>query len=83
MFRNMTSLPTMSSVLEKLNLGCHTENFLKEKITPDIVCHLSLYDLNQLGINHAIYVQYRPFDSNGQNTFQMVQTVQMDNICSI
>ena len=31
----------------------------------------------------AIYVQYRPFDSNGQNTFQMVQTVQMDNICSI
>ncbi len=49
----MTSLPTISSVLEKLNLGCHTENFLKEKITLDIVCHLSLYDLNQLGMNHA------------------------------
>jgi hypothetical protein len=31
----------------------------------------------------CIYVQYRPFDSNGQNTFQMVQTDQMDNICSI
>jgi hypothetical protein len=43
----------MENILEKLNLGCVTENFLREKITPDIVCHLSSFEFNQLGMNHA------------------------------
>ncbi|CAB4042126.1 tRNA (uracil-O(2)-)-methyltransferase, partial [Paramuricea clavata] len=49
----MASLSTMSSVLEKFNLGCHIEKFREEKITPDIVCHLSLYEFNKLGINNV------------------------------
>ena len=40
----------MSGVLEKLHLGHHNEKFTVEEITPDIVCHLSLYEFHQLGI---------------------------------
>jgi hypothetical protein len=43
----------MENILEKLILGCVTENLLREKITPDIVCHLSSFEFNQLGMNHA------------------------------
>jgi hypothetical protein len=39
--------------------------------------------LHKSGPYIHMYVQYRPFESNEQNTFQMIQTDQMDNICSI
>ena len=48
----MASL-SMSVILENLHLDCHIENFREEKITPDIVCHLSLYKFNKLGINNV------------------------------
>ena len=43
----------MSVILENLHLDCHIEKFREEKITPDIVCHLSLYEFNKLGINNV------------------------------
>ena len=48
----MASL-SMSTILENLHLGCYSEKFTEEKITPDIVCHLSLYDFIKLGINNV------------------------------
>ena len=48
----MASL-SMSAILENFHLDCHIEKFREEKITLDIVCHLSLYEFNQLGINNV------------------------------
>ena len=41
---------SMSSVLKKVNLGSLSEKFEREKITPDLVCKLSLQDLESLGV---------------------------------
>ena len=37
---------TMSSILEKRQLGHLIEVFLEEKITPDLISQLSAYELN-------------------------------------
>lgn len=41
---------TMHLVLEKLNLSYLTAKFTHEKITPDIICHLSLSEFEELGM---------------------------------
>ena len=41
---------SMSSVLKKMNLRSLSEKFEREKITPDLVCKLSLQDLESLGV---------------------------------
>ena len=40
----------MSSVLKKVNLGYLEEKFQQEKITPDLVCKLSVQELESLGL---------------------------------
>ena len=47
-----TSTPAlqMKNILETLGLGSLYARFKEEKITPDIVCMLSLYDFHQLGM---------------------------------
>ena len=45
---------TMVHILEKLNLNDHAQRFIEEHITPDIVCMLSLFEINQLALrNHS------------------------------
>ena len=41
---------SMSSVLQKVNLGDLAEKFWREKITPDLVCKLSVQELESLGV---------------------------------
>ena len=41
---------SMSSVLKKVNLGSLSEKFEREKITPYLVCKLSLQELGSLGV---------------------------------
>ena len=41
----------MKCILEKLCLGSLTQQFSNQKVTPDIVCMLSLCELHQLGMN--------------------------------
>ena len=48
---------SMSSVLKKVNLGSLSEKFEREKITPDLVCKLSLQDLESLGVTSRSDVQ--------------------------
>ena len=43
-------LSSMSSVLRKLNLDNLISRFKEEKISPDIVCKLSLLELKELGL---------------------------------
>lgn len=38
--------------IKRHKLGHLTEVFQKEKITPDIVSHLSVHEMNQLGVNN-------------------------------
>jgi hypothetical protein len=40
----------MASILKKQNLGVLIETFQKENITPDLVCKLSVSELNSLGV---------------------------------
>ena len=40
----------MSSVLKKVNLGDLEEKFQQKKITPDLVCKLSVQELESLGL---------------------------------
>ena len=40
----------MSSVLKKADLGYLEEEFQQEKITPDLVCKLSVQELESLGL---------------------------------
>ena len=40
----------MSSVLKKVNLGDLAEKFWQEKVTPDLVCKLSVQELETLGV---------------------------------
>ena len=41
----------MKCILEKLCLGSLTQQFSNQKVTPDIVCMLSLCEFHQLGVN--------------------------------
>ena len=41
----------MDTVLKKLNLGAVTEKFEVEHITPDLVCKLSVHEMEILGVN--------------------------------
>ena len=41
----------MDTVLKKLNLGGVTEKFEAEHITPDLVCKLSVHEMEILGVN--------------------------------
>ena len=41
----------MGTILENLHLSLHTHAFQRDKITPDIVCHLSRYEC--LGISNS------------------------------
>ena len=41
----------MKNILEKLGLGSLTQRFSNQKVTPDIVCMLSLYEFHELGVN--------------------------------
>ena len=38
-------------ILKKLDLSAHSVRFVKEQISPDIVCKLSIEDFHNLGIN--------------------------------
>ena len=46
----MASVMDMSNILVKMNLGNLSQRFTDENITPDIVCMLSLSELNRLGL---------------------------------
>ena len=41
----------MKEILKKLDLSAHSVRFVEEKISPDIVCKLSIEDFHNLGIN--------------------------------
>ena len=41
----------MEEILKKLDLSVHSARFVEEKISPDIVCKLSIEDFHNLGIN--------------------------------
>ena len=41
----------MEEILKKLDLSVHSVRFVEEKISPDIVCKLSIEDFHNLGIN--------------------------------
>ena len=41
----------MEEILKKLDLVAHSVSFVEEKISPDIVCKLSIEDFHNLGIN--------------------------------
>jgi hypothetical protein len=56
----MASISDMRKVLEKLGFSSLTECFIDQRITPDIVCKLSLYDFYQLGMhNHSDIMSLR------------------------
>ena len=48
---NMEVDVKMEEILKKLDLSAHSVRFVKEKISSDIVCKLSLEDFHNLGIN--------------------------------
>ena len=41
----------MEEILKKLDLSAHSVRFVEEKISPDIVCKLSIEDFHDLGID--------------------------------
>ena len=49
----------MEGILNKLNLGSCIPNFAEEKVTPDIVCKLSAYDLELLGLSSRTNMRLR------------------------
>ena len=48
----MASVSDMQRILEKLGFGALTERFIDQRITPDMVCKLSLYEFYQLGLHN-------------------------------
>ena len=48
---NMEVDVKMEEILKKLDLSAHSVRFVKEKISPDVVCKLSIEDFHNLGIN--------------------------------
>ena len=58
----------MEEILKKLDLSVHSARFVEEKISPDIVCKLSIEDFHNLGINDrnatiALRIACSTFDS--------------------
>ena len=49
---NMEVDAKMEEILKKLDLSAHSVRFVEEKISPDIVCKLSIEDFHNLGINN-------------------------------
>ena len=45
-------MESRACILKRHKLGHLTEVFQREKITPDIVSHLSVHEMNQLGVNN-------------------------------
>ena len=45
-------MESMACILKRHKLGHLTEVSQREKITPDIVAHLSVHEMNQLGVNN-------------------------------
>ena len=45
----------MASILKRLQLGRLIERFANEKVTPDIVAVLSVFEMDQLGVNNAVF----------------------------
>ena len=41
----------MEFILKKVGLGSYIEAFENEKITPDVVCKMSLHDMHCVGLN--------------------------------
>ena len=41
----------IKEILKKIDLSAHSVKFVKEKISPDIVCKLSKEDLHNVGVN--------------------------------
>ena len=48
---NMEVEAKMEEILKKLDLSAHSVRFVEEKISPDIICKLSIEDFHNLGIN--------------------------------
>ena len=48
----------MEEILKKLDLSAHSVRFLKEKISRDIVCKLSIENFHSLGINDRNAIMY-------------------------
>ncbi len=48
----MASVSDMQRILEKLGFGALTERFIDQRITPGMVCKLSLYEFYQLGLHN-------------------------------
>ena len=41
----------MSTILKSIDLGGLTDKFESEKITPDLVCKLSVHEMESLSVN--------------------------------
>ena len=53
-------ISNMSKIMEKLGFSTLIQHFIDHRITPDIVCELSLYDFYQLGLhNHSEIMSLR------------------------
>ena len=68
---------SMSSVLKKVNLGSLSGKFEREKITPDLVCKLSLQDLESLGVTSrsdvmALRIECSTFGGRVPKKFQAI-----------
>jgi len=66
-----------SSVLKKVNLGSSSEKSESEKITPDLVCKLSLQELESLGVTSrsdvmALRIEYTTFGGQVPKKFKQV-----------
>ena len=49
---NMEVDAKIEEILKKLDFSAHSVRFVEEKISPDIVCKLSIEDFYNLGINY-------------------------------
>jgi len=68
---------SMSSVLKKVNLGSFSEKFERENITPDLVCKLSLQELESLGVTSrsdvmALRIECSTFGGQVPKKFEQV-----------
>ena len=60
----------MDGILTKLHLNRHIIRFHDEKITPDIVCKLSLYDMKCLGVSDRNEVMKLRIECNHYGNIQ-------------
>ena len=64
----------MKNVLEKLGLGSLSQRFLNQKVTPDIVCMLSLYEFHELGVNTTSEIMALRMECTKYGSVKPVQT---------